>query len=162
MILHYAPRTPSGRSPPTGGCCSGRTGLRRPPHRRVAGSAARAPRPLRAREKLPSAEEAIARLTARAADRFGLDDRGRIEAGKRGDLVLLDPAAYMDTATYEDPLRLADGVTGVWVAGERAWADGAPTGVRAGEVKPVRRDEMPSIGPSARSRGMDVLPLRGR
>jgi N-acyl-D-amino-acid deacylase len=79
-------------------------------------------------------EEAVARLTARAADRFGLSDRGRIEVGKRADLVLLDPAAYMDTATYEQPLLQAEGVTGVWVAGERAWADGAPTGVRAGGV----------------------------
>jgi N-acyl-D-amino-acid deacylase len=47
---------------------------------------------------------------------------------------LLDPAAYLDAATYEEPLNLAEGVAGVWVAGERAWADGAPTGARAGGV----------------------------
>jgi N-acyl-D-amino-acid deacylase len=83
---------------------------------------------------LLSPEEAIARLTARAADRFGLDDRGRIEVGKRADLVLLDPATYVDTSTYEEPLLLAAGVAGVWVGGERAWAEGAPTGARAGGV----------------------------
>ncbi len=104
------------------------------PHPRVAGSAARFLGRLTLREQLLAPEEAIARLTARAADRFGLDDRGRIEVGKRADLVLLDPATYVDTATYEEPLQLADGVTGVWVAGEHAWADGAPTGARAGGV----------------------------
>ena len=104
------------------------------PHPRVAGSAARFLGRLALRDGLVPAEEAIARLTARAADRFGLDDRGRIEVGKRADLVLLDPAAYVDTATYEEPLQLADGVAGVWVGGERAWADGAPTAVRAGGV----------------------------
>ena len=104
------------------------------PHPRVAGSAARFLGRFALREGLVAPEEAIARLTARAADRFGLGDRGRIEVGKRADLVLLDPAEYMDTATYEEPLLLAEGVAGVWVAGERAWADGAPTGARAGSV----------------------------
>jgi N-acyl-D-amino-acid deacylase len=104
------------------------------PHPRVAGSAARFLGRFALQEQLLPPEEAIARLTARAADRLGLSDRGRIEVGKRADLVLLDPAAYMDTATYEEPLRLAAGVTAVWVAGVRAWADGAPTGARAGGV----------------------------
>ncbi len=106
----------------------------RHPHPRVAGSAARFLGRLCLQEGMLAPEEAIARLTARAADRFGLADRGRIEVGKRADLVLLDPASYMDTATYEQPLLLAEGVAGVWVAGERAWADGAPTSARAGGV----------------------------
>jgi N-acyl-D-amino-acid deacylase len=104
------------------------------PHPRVAGSAARFLGLFALREGLVSPEEAIARLTARAADRFGLADRGRIEVGKRADLVLLDPATYVDAATYEEPLRLAEGVVGVWVNGERAWADGRPTGTQAGGV----------------------------
>jgi N-acyl-D-amino-acid deacylase len=104
------------------------------PHPRVAGSAARFLGRFAIRDGLVTAQEAIARLTARAADRFGLADRGRIEVGKRADLVLLDPTTYVDTATYEEPLRLAEGVVGVWVAGERAWADGAATGARAGGV----------------------------
>lgn len=106
----------------------------RHPHPRIAGSAARFLGRYAIRDRLVTPQEAIARLTARAADRFGLADRGRIEVGKRADLVLLDPAAYLDTATYEQPLLQAEGVTGVWVAGERAWADGGPTGSRAGGV----------------------------
>ena len=104
------------------------------PHPRVAGSAARFLGRFALREGLLAPEEAIARLTARAADRFGLGDRGRIEEGKRADLVLLDPAEYVDTATYEEPLLPAGGVAEVWVSGELAWADGAPTGARAGGV----------------------------
>ena len=68
----------------------------RHPHPRVAGSAARFLGRYAIRDGLVTPEEAIARLTARAADRFGLADRGRIEVGKRADLVLLDPAAYVD------------------------------------------------------------------
>ena len=76
----------------------------------------------------------MARLTARAADRLRLSDRGRIAPGKRADLVLLDPAVYVDTATYTDPLRSPEGVAGVWVAGHAVWRDGAPTGARPGGV----------------------------
>ena len=74
----------------------------------------------------------MARLTARAADRLGLADRGRLAPGKRADLVLLDPQAYLDTATYADPLRSPEGVAGVWVNGVRVLEDGVPTGARPG------------------------------
>lgn len=104
------------------------------PHPRVYGTAPRFLGRFAAREGLIPAEEAVARLTSRAADRLGLVDRGRIESGKRADLVLLDPALYVDTATYADPCRSPDGVAGVWVAGRRVWRDGAATGERPGGV----------------------------
>lgn len=104
------------------------------PHPRVYGTAPRFLGRFALREGLVSAEEAVARLTARAADRLALRDRGRLATGLRADLVLLDPELYVDTATYADPCRSPEGVVGVWVAGERAWQDGAPTGARAGGV----------------------------
>jgi N-acyl-D-amino-acid deacylase len=104
------------------------------PHPRLYGTAPRFLGRFALREGLLPVDEAVARLTARAADRLGLADRGRIAPGKRADLVLLDPAAYVDTATYADPCRSPAGVEGVWVAGERAWRDGAPTGARPGGV----------------------------
>ena len=79
-------------------------------------------------------EEAVARLTARAADRIGLPDRGRIEPGKRADLVLLDPARFIDEATFDEPMKSPNGVAGVWVAGEAVVRDGKPTGARPGGV----------------------------
>jgi N-acyl-D-amino-acid deacylase len=104
------------------------------PHPRLYGTAARFLGRFAIREGLVSVEEAIARLTARAADRIGLVDRGRIKPGTRADLVLLDPARYVDAATYANPCRVPEGVVGVWVNGVRAWRDGATTGARPGGV----------------------------
>ena len=104
------------------------------PHPRLYGTAARFLGRFAAREGLVPIEEAVARLTARAADRVGLRDRGRIEPGKRADLVLLDLERYVDLGTYDEPVRYPDGVRGVWVAGEAVWRDGRPTGARPGGV----------------------------
>jgi len=104
------------------------------PHPRVYGTAPRFLGRFAIREGLIPVDEAVARLTARAADRLRLTDRGRIAPGKRADLVLLDPALYVDNATYADPCRSPEGVAGVWVAGRSAWHDGAPTGARHGGV----------------------------
>ncbi|MEI7760244.1 MAG: amidohydrolase family protein [Thermoleophilia bacterium] len=104
------------------------------PHPRLYGTAPRFLGRFAIRDGLIPVEEAIARLTSRAADRLGLVDRGRIEPGKRADLVLLDPTLYIDTGTYADPVQMPDGVEGVWIAGRRAWQDGAPTGERRGGV----------------------------
>jgi N-acyl-D-amino-acid deacylase len=104
------------------------------PHPRLYGTAARALGRYALKERLIPIEEAVARLTARAADRIGLSDRGRIREGLRADLVLLDPARFIDTATYDDPKRTPEGISRVFVAGRTVWADGAPTGALAGGV----------------------------
>ena len=83
------------------------------PHPRLYGTAPRFLGRFAPRGGFVGVEEAVAGLTARAADRLGLGDRGRIEPGKRADLVLLDPARYVDTASYADPCRSPDGVVGV-------------------------------------------------
>ena len=104
------------------------------PHPRLYGTAARFLGRFSLREGLVTVEEAVARLTARAADRLGLADRGRIERGKRADLVLLEPERFVDTATYEEPAQHPEGVAGVWVAGQAVWRDGRATGERPGGV----------------------------
>ena len=104
------------------------------PHPRLYGTAPRFLGRFALREGLLPVEEAVARLTARAADLLGLRDRGRIEVGKRADLVLLDPLRYVDEATYEDPRQSPDGLVRVWVAGELVVKDGRPTGARPGGV----------------------------
>jgi N-acyl-D-amino-acid deacylase len=107
------------------------------PHPRLYATAPRFLGRLAVREGLLPVEEAIARMTSRSADLLGLSDRGRIAAGKRADLVLLDLDRYVDTATYDDPCRSPDGVLGVWVGGEAVVRDGVPTGATPGGV--VRR-----------------------
>jgi N-acyl-D-amino-acid deacylase len=104
------------------------------PHPRLYGTAARVLGRWALRDRVVSVQEAVARLTARAADRLGLRDRGRIRPGLRADLVLLDPTDYVDTATYEEPSRPPPGVRAVLVAGTPVWCDGAATGERPGGV----------------------------
>lgn len=104
------------------------------PHPRLFGTAPRFLGRFAIREGLLPVEEAVARLTSRAADRLGLPDRGRIVPGRRADLVLLDPERYVDAATYADPARSPEGVVGVWVSGVEVWRDDAPTGARPGGV----------------------------
>ncbi|MGF1471746.1 MAG: amidohydrolase family protein [Rubrobacteraceae bacterium] len=104
------------------------------PHPRLFGTAARVLGRYAIREDLIPVEEAVARLTARAADRIGLGDRGRIREGLRADLVLLDPTRFIDTATYDDPRRTPEGVERVLVAGQTVWMDGVPTGALPGGV----------------------------
>ncbi len=76
--------------------------------------------------------EAVHKMTGLSARRFGLAGRGEVRAGYWADLVLFDPAAVRDAATYADPRRPAEGIVAVWVNGVASSRDQAPTGARAG------------------------------
>lgn len=71
-------------------------------------------------------EQAAVHLAGRAADRFRLEDRGRIDAGRTADLVVLDPAKIADRAAYERPRLPAEGVEHVVVNGVQVLAEGEP------------------------------------
>lgn len=77
-------------------------------------------------------ERAIQRATSMPARRLGLTDRGILRRGARADLVLFDPEAIADRATFTDGSIEPVGVVGVWVRGVEVWADGRPTGARPG------------------------------
>ncbi|MDN5821332.1 MAG: amidohydrolase family protein [Brachybacterium sp.] len=72
--------------------------------------------------------QAAQHLSAGAAARFHLGERGRVAPGCIADLVLVDPAAVRDRATYTDPLALATGIDDVLVAGRPVLAGGRLTG----------------------------------
>jgi N-acyl-D-amino-acid deacylase len=110
------------------------------PHPRLLATAARVLGRYAMRERLITVEEAVGRLTARPADLLGLSDRGRIQEGLRADLVLLDPASYVDTATYDDPIQSPPGIAAVFVGGRAVNRDGQATGERPGEVARAPRD----------------------
>jgi N-acyl-D-amino-acid deacylase len=78
--------------------------------------------------------QAAVHLSGRAAERFGLTERGRVQTGYVADLVVLDPATVADRATYESPRELADGVSSVVVGGVPVLAGGALTGARPGRA----------------------------
>jgi N-acyl-D-amino-acid deacylase len=90
-------------------------------------------------EKLVPLEEAIRRLTSLPADNLGLDRRGRLVPGHFADVVVFDPAAIADRATYEQPHQLAVGVRHVLVNGKPVLRDGAHTGVLPGRALRPRR-----------------------
>ena len=77
-------------------------------------------------------ETAVHKMTGLSAHRFGLKDRGVVRAGAFADLVLFDPAAVIDRATFEKPVQAAAGIELVMVNGRIAWKDGQATGARAG------------------------------
>ena len=74
-----------------------------------------------------SLEQAIHKMTGLTAARFGLADRGLLREGYAADLVLFDAAKIRDTATYENPISAAEGISAVFVNGQSA-LDGARAG----------------------------------
>ncbi len=74
-----------------------------------------------------SLEQAVRHLAAHAARRFGLRDRGLLRAGMAADVVVFDPNAVADLATYEDGRRPAVGVEHVLVNGELVLHEGRRT-----------------------------------
>jgi len=81
-----------------------------------------------------SFEDAIRRMTSLPAQRLKFTDRGSLQAGKKADLVLLNPATVEDTATFPEPYQTPVGIERVYVNGGLAYADGETTGNRYGRV----------------------------
>jgi N-acyl-D-amino-acid deacylase len=69
-------------------------------------------------------ERAIEMSTSRPADRAGLAGRGRIVEGAVADLVVFDPDAVIDAATFREPTLKPVGIEEVVVAGQRVVANG--------------------------------------
>jgi N-acyl-D-amino-acid deacylase len=68
-------------------------------------------------EQILGLSEAIRRLTSLPADNLRLSDRGRLVEGAFADVVVFDPAAVADHATFDQPQRLASGIEHVLVNG---------------------------------------------
>jgi dihydroorotase/N-acyl-D-amino-acid deacylase len=84
--------------------------------------------------RLMSLEDAVRKMTALPARRVGLSDRGLLRPGMMADLVVFDPAAIRDLATYTAPLQYAEGVEYVAVNGRLVLDGGRMTAARPGRV----------------------------
>ncbi|MEW6322579.1 MAG: D-aminoacylase [Acidobacteriota bacterium] len=83
---------------------------------------------------------AVRSMTSLPAQVFGLKDRGQIRPGALADIVVFDEAEVRDTATYQDPHQLAEGMTDVLVNGVVVREQGRFTDARPGRVlRPERR-----------------------
>lgn len=78
--------------------------------------------------------DAAVHLSARTADRFGLAGRGDIRTGAIADVIVIDPDAATDRATYDEPCALAVGIDDVFVAGTAVLRGGALTGAHPGRA----------------------------
>jgi len=83
-------------------------------------------------EKALSLQEAIRKLTSLPAANLSLQDRGRLQRGYFADIVIFDPGAVQDHATYEKPHQLATGVRDVLINGQWALRGSEPTGAATG------------------------------
>ena len=88
-------------------------------------------------------EQAIRKLTSLPAQRLGFHDRGLLRPELAADVVCLDPDGVRDTATYEEPRRLPEGIPYVIVNGRLVVDDGS------------RTDELPGRALRSRPRGSD-------
>jgi N-acyl-D-aspartate/D-glutamate deacylase len=80
--------------------------------------------------KLLTLEEAVRKITAFPAARFGLTRRGVLAAGMVADLVVFDAARIGDLATYSEPQVYPEGILAVVVSGQPV--------ILRGQLQPAR------------------------
>jgi N-acyl-D-amino-acid deacylase len=85
-------------------------------------------------EKIIPLETAIYHLTGMPANWLKLKKRGTLKTGNFADIVVFDPAAVKDNATYEKPHQLASGVEDVFVNGTQVLKNGAHTNAKPGRA----------------------------
>jgi N-acyl-D-amino-acid deacylase len=85
-------------------------------------------------EHVLTLEEAIRKMTSRAAIRVGLTDRGLLRPGMFADITIFDPATIRDVATFEDPTHYSVGIRWVVVNGRAVVESGRMTNARPGQV----------------------------
>ncbi len=108
--------------------------LKTVPHPRAYGTFARVLGRYVRDEKLLSLELAVHKMTGLPAKNLGLDRRGFLKEGYFADVVVFDPAAVRDRATYEKPHQYSEGVRHVFVNGQAVLKDGEHTGAKPGRA----------------------------
>lgn len=89
-------------------------------------------------EQLLTWEGAVHKMTGRAADTLNFPERGRLADGYVADVVVFEPQAVQDLATFASPHQFPNGIRHVFVNGTPVVRDGAPTGARPGRVLSLR------------------------
>lgn len=90
------------------------------PHPRVYGSFARILGKYVREEKVLTAEEAIHKMTGKAATALGIKERGFLKVGHYADITIWNPGTIIDKGTFEDPKQFPEGIEYVIVNGEIA------------------------------------------
>jgi N-acyl-D-amino-acid deacylase len=85
-------------------------------------------------ERVLTLPEAVRKLSALPASNLRLDRRGQLRPGYFADVVVFDPAAIQDHATFARPHQYATGMQHVVVNGVPVMRDGDHTGATPGRV----------------------------
>jgi N-acyl-D-amino-acid deacylase len=104
------------------------------PHPRAYGSFARVLGKYVRDEQLIPMEEAIRKLAALPSQNLRLDRRGQLKEGFFADVVVFDPNAIQDHATFVEPHQYATGMLHVFINGKQVLKDGEHTGATPGRV----------------------------
>jgi N-acyl-D-amino-acid deacylase len=79
-------------------------------------------------------QAAIHKLTGQPAEILKLGNRGRLQPGMRADIAIFDPTIFGERATLWEPNQTAVGMRHVFVNGDLAFTEDAPTETRSGQV----------------------------
>ena len=83
-------------------------------------------------EKVIPLENAIYKLTKLSAEKLHIKKRGTLAIGNYADVLVFDPAAIADHATFDQPHQYATGMIDVFVNGTQVLKDGQHTGATPG------------------------------
>lgn len=79
-------------------------------------------------------EEAVMKMTGKAASAFGIKNRGILKEGYFADIVIFDEDKVIDKGTFEDPIQYPEGIEYVIINGQLAIENGEYNKVKAGRV----------------------------
>jgi N-acyl-D-amino-acid deacylase len=94
-------------------------------------------------------EQAVRKMTSLPAQRLGFADRGLLRPSMAADVTCIDPDRIRDTATYEEPRQLPDGIPYVIVNGRLVVDDGKRTDELPGRALRKSRGETSGFPPRA-------------
>ena len=84
--------------------------------------------------RVRSLERAVSQASAVATNEIMAFDRGKIAVGLAADVIVFDPGAIADHATFAEPHALSTGIRYVLVNGELVLEEGVQTAARPGRV----------------------------
>ena len=104
------------------------------PHPRLYGSFPRILGKYVREEKVMPLEEAVRKLTSKAAEAMNLKDRGLLKEGYYADITIFNPDTIIDKGDFINPIQYPEGIEYVIVNGKVAVEHGKHTDVLNGKV----------------------------
>jgi N-acyl-D-amino-acid deacylase len=109
------------------------------PHPRVFGSFPRVLGKYVREEKAFTLEDAIRKMTSKAADVFGFKRRGLLKPGNFADVAVFNPDTVIDKGTFVDPIQFPVGIEYVLINGQVVLHSGSYERALAGKVLRMSR-----------------------